>query len=58
MPSIGSKELVSLLPSLRVTKVSVGGKDISYVQEGRKEDGSFYVVLPEAMKRNAAFNMS
>ena len=40
-----------LLPSLRVTRVAIGDKDISYVQEGRKEDGSFYVILPTAMTK-------
>ncbi len=37
-----------LLPSLRVTRVTAeGGREISYVQEKQKEDGSFYVILPE-----------
>lgn len=38
-----------LLPSLRVTRVSdEQGKDLYFIQESRKEDGSFYVVLPQA----------
>jgi hypothetical protein len=38
-----------LLPSLRVTRVTdEGGGDLYYVQEGRKQDGSFYVILPQA----------
>ena len=38
-----------LLPNLRVTQVrDQSGQDIHYVQESRKEDGSFYVVLDEA----------
>jgi hypothetical protein len=37
-----------LLPTLRVTRVTAtGDREIGYVQENRKEDGSFYVILPE-----------
>jgi Carboxypeptidase regulatory-like domain/Peptidase family M1 domain len=42
-----------LLPSLRVTRVSIGGQDATFIQEDRKHDGSFYVVLPEAMAKGA-----
>jgi hypothetical protein len=38
-----------LLPTLRVTRVSgEKGEDLHFIQESRKEDGSFYVVLDEA----------
>jgi hypothetical protein len=38
-----------LLPNLRVTRVSdQQGKDLYFIQESRKEDGSFYAILPEA----------
>jgi len=38
-----------LLPNLRVTRVvDEQGQDLHYIQESRKEDGSFYVVLSEA----------
>jgi len=38
-----------LLPTLRVTRVTdEGGKDLHFIQESRKEDGSFYAVLDEA----------
>jgi hypothetical protein len=38
-----------LLPTLRVTRVSdQDGKDLHYIQESRKEDGSFYAILKEA----------
>ena len=37
-----------LLPNLRVTRVMDDqSQDIYYVQESRKEDGSFYVILPK-----------
>ena len=39
-----------LLPNLRVTRVSdQNGKDLHYIQENRKEDGSFYAILDEAV---------
>jgi len=38
-----------LLPNLRVTRVSGDlGQDLYFIQESRKEDGSFYVILPQA----------
>jgi hypothetical protein len=38
-----------LLPNLRVTRVAdEQGQDLYFIQESRKEDGSFYAVLPEA----------
>ena len=39
----------ALLPNLRVSHVlDEQGQDIFYVQEGRKDDGSFYVILPQS----------
>ncbi|HVO57019.1 MAG TPA: M1 family aminopeptidase [Dongiaceae bacterium] len=38
-----------LLPSLRVTRVTdENGHELHFVQESRKEDGSFYAILDEA----------
>jgi hypothetical protein len=38
-----------LLPTLRVTRVTdQNGQDLHFVQENRKEDGSFYAILNEA----------
>jgi len=38
-----------LLPNLRVLRVSdESGKDLHFIQEDRKQDGSFYAVLDEA----------
>ncbi len=38
-----------LLPTLRVTRVTdQNGQDIHFIQENRKQDGSFYAVLDEA----------
>ncbi len=39
-----------LLPNLRVTRVTdENGKDLHYIQERRKDDGSFYAILDEAV---------
>jgi hypothetical protein len=38
-----------LLPTLRVTRVTgEKGQDLHFIQENRKEDGSFYAILDEA----------
>jgi aminopeptidase N len=38
-----------LLPNLRVTRVTDDqGQDLYFIQESRKEDGSFYAILPKA----------
>ena len=38
-----------LLPNLRVSRVTdERGQDLYYIQESRKEDGSFYAILPQA----------
>jgi hypothetical protein len=38
-----------LLPTLRVTRVTdQSGQDLHFIQENRKEDGSFYAILNEA----------
>ena len=47
-----------LLPSLRVTRVTAGGdREIHYVQENRKEDGSFYVILPDPSVRGQHYKL-
>jgi Peptidase family M1 domain/Carboxypeptidase regulatory-like domain len=39
-----------LLPNLRVTRVTDDqGQDLHFIQESRKEDGSFYAILPKAL---------
>jgi len=41
----------ALLPNLRVTRVfDEQARDLHFIQESRKEDGSFYVVLPDAVE--------
>lgn len=46
-----------LLQTLRVTRVSAGDKEIPYIQESRKEDGSFYVVLPEPVVQGKPYTL-
>ncbi|HXG67612.1 MAG TPA: carboxypeptidase regulatory-like domain-containing protein [Blastocatellia bacterium] len=48
-----------LLPSLRVTRVALaGGREISFIQEPRKEDGSFYAVLPEPLAKGKPYKLT
>src|SRR5580693_6098283 len=50
-PLIGGERVMKfgLLPTLRVTRVTdQNGQDLHFVQENRKEDGSFYAILNEA----------
>ncbi|HEX6879312.1 MAG TPA: M1 family aminopeptidase [Terriglobales bacterium] len=43
----------ALLPNLRVSRVlDEQGQNLHFVQEGRKEDGSFYAILPKAPELN------
>jgi hypothetical protein len=49
----------SLLPTLRVSKVLLGGETpVSFIQEDRQEDGSFFVVLPEALQAGKDYRLS
>ncbi|MBI1789105.1 MAG: carboxypeptidase regulatory-like domain-containing protein [Acidobacteria bacterium] len=43
-----------LLPNLRVSRVSMGGeRELGFLQQGRKEDGAFYALMPEPMARGS-----
>jgi hypothetical protein len=44
-----------LLPDLEVSRVSVEGHEIPYIQESRKQNGSFYVTLPEALVKDRVY---
>jgi hypothetical protein len=48
---------LSLLPSLRVARVTGGGQEVAFIQEDKKEDGSFYVVMPEAMAKGSTHQL-
>jgi hypothetical protein len=48
-----------LLPNLRVSRViDDHAQDIYYVQESRKEDGSFYVILPQAPELGKQYSIT
>jgi Peptidase family M1 domain/Carboxypeptidase regulatory-like domain len=46
-----------LLPALRVTRVMLDNHEIPYIQEARREDGSFYVIMPQPMNKDAAYQL-
>jgi len=47
-----------LLPTLRVAKVTAGGQDVPFIQEDRKQDGAFYVLLPDPLARGARLELA
>ena len=48
-----------LLPNLRVTRVTDDqGQDLYFIQESRKEDGSFYAILPQAIESGKEYSMT
>jgi Peptidase family M1 domain/Carboxypeptidase regulatory-like domain len=47
----------ALLPNLRVSRVSMDGKDIGFIQESRHEDGSFFVIMPEAITKGGTYTI-
>jgi Carboxypeptidase regulatory-like domain/Peptidase family M1 domain len=47
-----------LLPNLRVTRVTIAEREIDFIQEQKKEDGSFYVVWPEALIKGQQYKLS
>lgn len=47
-----------LLPSLRVTSVATAdGKDTAFIQQDRKQDGSFYALLPQATVKGQSYTL-
>jgi hypothetical protein len=48
---------LGLLPTLRVTRVTYKDKDITFVQESRKEDGSFYVIMPQGLTAGDSYSI-
>jgi Carboxypeptidase regulatory-like domain/Peptidase family M1 domain len=47
-----------LLPTLRVTKVTSGDKEIGFIQENKSEDSAFYAILPEAVVKNQKYKIN
>jgi hypothetical protein len=46
-----------LLPNLRVTRVTEDDREINFIQEPRKEDGTFYVIWPEALVKGQQYKL-
>src|SRR5262249_29092045 len=49
---------LGLLPALRVTRVTFGDREASYVQEKEREDGSFNVILPEKLVKGNKYKIT
>jgi hypothetical protein len=47
-----------LLPNLRVTRVTSAGQEVAWIQEDRREDGSFYLILPQPMPRASVHQLA
>ena len=47
-----------LVPDLQVSRVAWNGKDIPFVQESRKQDGSFYLQVPEALAKGHTYQVT
>ena len=47
-----------LLPNLRVTRVTVADSEIHFIQESRKDDGSFYAILPAPTVKGSKYKVS
>src|SRR4029077_1036803 len=46
-----------LLPTLRVKAVHAEGRDLAFIQEDQKADGTFHVVMPEPMVKDRAYQL-
>lgn len=46
-----------LLPSLRVLRVAYHDREIPFIQERRKEDGSFYIIMPEPLAQDQSYEV-
>ena len=46
-----------LLPSLRVTRVTYQDKEVPFIQESRKQDGSFYVIMPAGLTSGQSYRI-
>jgi hypothetical protein len=46
--------LFDLAPTLRVSRVEMGGKDLPFIQEDRKHDADLYIIFPEPLSTTAS----
>jgi hypothetical protein len=47
-----------LTPDLQVSRVAWNGKEIPFIQESRKQDGSFYLQMPAALVKDSAYRIT
>ena len=47
-----------LAPDLQVSHVKWSGKEIPFIQESRKQDGSFYLQMPEALEKGHTYEVN
>jgi hypothetical protein len=47
-----------LLPDMQVSRLMLDDAEIPFVQENRKQDGSFYAVLPQALTKGRAYRLT
>jgi Carboxypeptidase regulatory-like domain len=47
-----------LLPDLQVSRVAWNGKEIPFIQESRKHDGSFYMQMPEVLEKGRSYQIT
>ncbi|MCX6621049.1 MAG: M1 family aminopeptidase, partial [Acidobacteria bacterium] len=48
---------LSLLPSLRVSRATLGGQAIPFIQEPRKANSTLYVVLPQPILKGTVYDL-
>lgn len=60
VPLIDGERVLSfgLLPELRVSKVSLGGRETDFIQEDKKKDGAFYAILPEPLVKGRKYKIT
>ncbi|HKA00552.1 MAG TPA: M1 family aminopeptidase, partial [Candidatus Solibacter sp.] len=57
--AVGDRVLsFDLLPALRVTRVSMGGAEIGFIQEKEREAGSFHVITPERLVKGREYTLT
>jgi aminopeptidase N len=49
---------LGLTPSLRVSAVRAGAVAVPFIQEDLKDDGAFYVVLPEPLAKDRSYELT
>jgi len=47
-----------LVPDLQVSRVAWNGKEIAFIQESRKQDGSFYLQMPEPLVKGRSYQVT